>query len=156
MSATCRCSASEPPMGPITQQQSAKSYFDKHRLSQVFRCLMAGLMVECPADYVTYLDAMVAKMQYSAGDPTTDLNKFDQFIKEMHPTNSPIHRELIKSPRSHTPPSSEQNDIDKDFELPLEDVDYFMQQKLDVDHNRRMLPLGHIDYFTQDLDEQIK
>jgi len=159
----CPCSAYEPHVGPITQHHSAKSYFDKHHLDQVFECLMAGLMIERPVDYVTYLNKTIEKIQKSGNDPIKDPIAFDRYIRQLHPLNDPQRRQLIKEPRPRTPLRDEDNDYEKDFQLPFDDINYFLQKHLDGPEPPKVvkkerdpypLPFGHIDYFTQEMDEQ--
>lgn len=84
-------SLDEPEDGPITQHEKAMLYLETNKLPEVFRSLLAGLMIETPKDHLTYMEQKVDEIK-AVG--INNIN-FESFLKNAHPHNDPIHKKLI-------------------------------------------------------------
>lgn len=70
-----------PPQGPISQRLDANSYLEDKKIPQIFESLLAGLMLECPDDHMTYLNEKLDLIKEIGTENIT----WDTFIVHLRP-----------------------------------------------------------------------
>jgi len=77
--------------GPVSKQKNAQSYLENNKVPQIFKSLIAGLMLEKPENHLSYLDAKLEEIQALGVDQVD----WESFVYHMHPTRQPVHEQLI-------------------------------------------------------------
>ena len=83
------------PIGPLTQLKEAQDYMTEAKVPQLFRSLLAALMVERPTDPHKYLDNKLEEIKIR-GMENID---WESFVYDLHPTREKSFLELVNDPK---------------------------------------------------------
>lgn len=87
---------SQTAIGPLTQLYSAKAYLEEAKIPDIFRSLMAGLMIQRPSEPYRYLDSKLEEIKMR-GMENID---WESFVYDLHPSRDPLHCKLIQDGKS--------------------------------------------------------
>lgn len=103
-----------PPQGPISQQLSANSYLQDKKIPQIFESLLAGLMLECPDDHMTYLNRKLDLIK----EIGTENIAWDTFVVHLRPDKTHAQEENTKCDLFHAEQDSLSFDHSESFQQP--------------------------------------
>ncbi|KAK2142062.1 hypothetical protein LSH36_1001g00024 [Paralvinella palmiformis] len=87
---------SQTTVGPLTQLYSARAYLEESKIPDMFRSLLAGLMIQRPSEPYRYLDSKLEELKVR-GMENVD---WESFVYDLHPSRDPLHCKLVKDGKS--------------------------------------------------------
>lgn len=130
MATGCTTSTYQPAVGPLSVNTEFIDYMKKHGLQPVFESMVAGLMIDCPANCADYLDGMISRLQqYMARTDSVPGSLSYPEILGIASSRPPHHQlQRLQDYRAPLPcdliPS---DDLEREFRLELDEIDYFLQ-----------------------------
>lgn len=103
-----------PPQGPISQRLGANSYLQDKKIPQIFESLLAGLMLECPDDHMTYLHRKLDLIK----EIGTENIAWDTFVVHLRPDKTHAQEQNTKCDLFHAEQDSLSFDHNESFQQP--------------------------------------